>query len=200
MQVEASTFTILFKQPAVSSVAKIKGYTFSNECAITLSSFDELLASRKKDASHIPYLIAKVKDVRGGIHVFDGAILTTPLKRSFTNPSSNEPIKNIKFYQLLGKNGIGYDVVKVDTWTAQSFAESQGKSAVPCFDPTLTGYRVLYAIDCLNANKVEEAVRWAKVCVHDVAYDNNMAATILTVLGKDLISKTNDRETAIKDT
>ncbi len=196
MQVDPNSFTIQVNRLPVSGVTKSHLYTFSNKCAMSLSTFDELMRTCQKNAPHIPYLIAKVKDVKGGIHVYDGALLCTHLRNSFTSPYSTEECKSIKFYQILNSNNIGHEALLVDKWVAQSNVFSQGKRSPLCFDPELTGYRVLFAIHCFNENRIEQAMQWAKICVKDPESEGDIFVATLTALGLDVASKGNDHETA----
>jgi len=187
MQVDTNTFSIVVAQPPVKGVSKLKGYAFKNKCAISLTSFDKLVEYRQQTAAHIPYLIAKVKDVAGGVHFYDAALVTTCLKKTFTNPCSNLACKNVKFYQILdGKTGRAIKIAYLS-----SNSDSTVLNFVSSFDPQQMQHRVNYALECLNKGQIDEGVHWAKICLHD-----SVDIVSLTTLAYNILHKAHNRETA----
>jgi tetratricopeptide (TPR) repeat protein len=197
MQVDNSTITVTIAQPPVNGVTKSHSYLFSNECSITLCSFTELLQARKQEAPHLPFLIAKVKDVQGGTHFYDGGVLYTHLKQHFTNPFTNLDCKNVRFYRVLESTGSVLAADEIECWASTEDRDTRlTKSSVACFLPENVEYRIAYVMQCLFSDRVAEGMYWAKVCAQDS--NKGVDADLFSAAARAVSTMSNDTKTAKK--
>lgn len=197
MQVYPDTSTITIAQPPVQGVTKSHSYQFSNECPITLCTFDELIHTRKQEAPHVPFLISKVKDVAGGVHFYDGASLYTHLEHHFTNPITNLDCRNVTFYRILNSTGSLHSADVIERWeSTENRDERWAKSSVACFIPDKVQYRTVYAMQCLFSDRVAEGMYWAKICADDS--NNGVEADLFSAVARAVSTMSTDTKTAKK--